>query len=206
MSLERILGVICILYWLFDFIFNALLPHNYSWLLWYSSMGLLVTGIALITQNEVLIFSSFCALFIIETLWTVDFLGLFIFHKSLSGITAYTKTLSFTEKDLFLTLYHMLIPISLLYALWKTTKIYKYGWVGAVLFSSMLMFLTFFLVGPYDRVNCISNLSNCQSIFSFLYKISNPYRIFAALFMLLLFVYLPTNYVIIKLKKKQLKK
>jgi len=206
MTLERMLGIICIIYWLFDFIFNALLIHNFSWLLWYSSAGLLITGIALVTQNEVLLYSSFCALFIIESLWTVDFLGLFIVHKSLSGLTAYTKALNFTEKDLFLTLYHMLIPLSLFYAIRKTTKIYKYGWIGAVLFSSTLAFLTFFLVNPYDRVNCISNLSNCQSIFSFFYKINNPYRIFAALFMLLIFVYLPTNYMVIKVKTKQLKK
>lgn len=195
------LGVICLTYWGFDFIANALIPHHFSWLLWYSSAGLLLTGIALITENTFLIYSLFCALFIPEMLWMVDFSGRFLFDKSLFGLTTYTHAISFTKADLYLTLYHFLIPISLLYAVFHTAKSYKYGWIGAIFFATTLFILTYFLVSPHDQVNCIQSFSPCKTVFSFLYAIPNPERIFLALISLVVFIYIPTNFLILRIKK-----
>jgi len=203
-NLDLILGTICLGYWLLNLL-DALVNHRPSWLLWYSSAGLFTTGIALLTENTLLIYSAFCALFAMEGLWTIDFLYAILVKKSLLGFTAYAFAPSFGRKDFFMTLYHILIPISLLTAILNNPKANKYGWLGAIVFVSILGFLTYFLVGPNDRVNCIHSLSSCQSVFTFLYKIQNPYRIFVALLGLVIFVYVPSNYLVITLKKKQTK-
>lgn len=201
-SFITFLGVVCIVYWLVDFIFNALIPHHFSWLLWYSSAGLLLTGIALLLQNNILIYSLFCALFIPELTWIIDFVGKFLFHKSLFGFTFYLNGLDFAGKSLYLTLYHFLIPASLLFAIYHSKKIFIYGWLGALVFGSIIAFLTYTFVGQHDQVNCMQSLSPCKTVFSFLYAIPNPQRIFTTLFFLVIFIYIPTNFIILKFKKK----
>lgn len=202
-KLLLILGIFYLIYWLFDFYQNAIVPHNFSWILWYSSAGFLLTGIALIIQNELLIYSLFCALFTIEGIWTLDFIYGLIFHKSLLGFTSYIDFSNFNIIHYYSTFYHPLIPIGLLVAILFTRKIYKYGWVGATLFTSILIFLTYLFVNPNERINCIFSSSQCDTVFNFLYKINNPYRLFIIIIGLISFVYLPTNYILIRLKKKQ---
>lgn len=201
-KLLLILGIFYVLYWLFDFYQNALLPHNFSWILWYSSAGFLITGIALIIQNEPLIWSLFCALFAIEGSWTFDFIYGLIFHKSLLGFTGYIDFLNFDIKHYYSTFYHPLIPIGLLITMSCSRKIYKYSWLGATLFASILIFLTYLFVNPDNPVNCLFSSSECNTIFKFLYKIPDPYRTFIALLGLTSFVYIPTNYFLIRFKKK----
>lgn len=198
-----ILGIFYVIYWLSDFFYNAIISNNFSWILWYSSAGFLLTGIALIIQNDLLIWSLFCALFAIEGFWTLDFLYGLLFQKSLVGFTSYINFSNFNIKHFYFTLYHALIPFGLFIAILYTRKIYKYAWIGAALFALILMFLTFLFVNPNKQVNCIYSVSQCNSVFNFLYKINNPYRSFIMLFGLIFFIYLPTNYFLIKFKKKQ---
>ena len=160
-----ILGSICIVYWFGDFIFNALIPHHFSWLLWYSSVGLLGTGIALLTGNLALLYSLFCALFLPETIWAMDFLIALFFHQDIFGLIVYANILSLSKRYFYLTLYHFIIPIALFYGLYSSKKIYKYGWIGAGFFLSSIILLTAWLVSPKDQVNCLSSLTRCKTIF-----------------------------------------
>lgn len=196
-----ILGIFYIIYWLFDFYQNAVIPHNFSWILWYSSAGFLLTGVALIIQSKPLIYSLFCALFAIEGAWTIDFVYGLIFHKSLIGLTNYIDFSNFNLQHYYSTFYHPLIPFGLFIAILFTKKTYKHGWIGATLFASSLMFLTYLFVNPSDQVNCIYSSSPCNNIFSFLYKIPDPYRSFIVLLGLTSFIYIPTNLVLTQLKK-----
>lgn len=200
-KLLLILGIFYIIYWLFDFYQNAIIPHNFSWILWYSSAGFLLTAIALIIQNEFLIYSLFCALFAVEGIWTFDFIYGLIFHKSLLGFTDYIDFTNFNIQYYYSTFYHPLIPIGLFIAILYTKKIHKYGWIGAIFFVSILMLLTYLFVNPNDQINCIYSSSPCNNIFSFLYKIPDPYRSFVVLLGLTSFIYLPTNLILIQLKK-----
>lgn len=200
-KLLLMLGIFYVIYWLFDFFYNAVISNNFSWILWYSSAGFLLTGTALIIQNELLIWSLFCALFAIEGFWTLDFLYGLLFQKSLLGFTSYINFSNFNIKPVYFTLYHILIPFGLFMAILLTRKIYKYAWVGAASFALILMFLTYLFVNPNEKVNCIYSVSHCNSIFNFLYAIKNPYRSFIMLFGLIFFIYLPTNYLLVYFKK-----
>lgn len=202
-KLLLILGILYVIYWLFDFYYNAIIPHNFSWVLWYSSAGFLLTAIALIIQNELLIYSLFCALFAIEGVWTIDFFYGLLSHKSLLGLTSYIDFINFDISHYYSTFYHPLIPIGLFIAILLIQKIHKYGWVGATLFASILILLTYLFVNPNYQVNCIYSSSPCNNIFSFLYKIKDPYRTFIVLFGLTFFIYIPTNYILVQIKKRQ---
>lgn len=198
------LGTIFIAYWLLDFFNNALLKHDYSWLLWYSAAGFLLTGIALVIQNNKLIYSLFCALFIVESIWIIDLFYVIASHKSLIGFAEYILSPGFHTKDLYFTLYHSLIPIGLLIAVLRIKKPYKYAWIGATIFASTLAVLTYFLTNPStSQVNCLHSINQCHTVFSFLYKINNPYRIFVALTGLTVFVYIPTDYALFFFKKNK---
>lgn len=198
-----VLGAVCVVYWFLNFLNNAVLTNNYGWLLWYSSAGLLITGIALISQNIKLLYSVFCALFVAETLWIVDLFYITFSHHPLIGFTGYMLSSSFNTNDLYFTLYHLLIPISLFMAIHQTKKTYKYGWIGAIIFATTLITLTYFLAGPISQVNCVHSINQCHTIFSFLYGIGNPYRIIIALIGLTVFVFIPTNYILLYFKTKK---
>lgn len=197
------LGMVYIVYWFVDFYKNAVLTHDFSWLLWYSSAGFLLTGIALVTQNVKLIYSLFCALFVIETLWIVDLVYSFLNHHTLIGLTEYILSPTFQIKNFFYTLYHALIPIGLLVAVLRIKNTYKYGWAGATLFVTTLLTLTYFLTSPHSQVNCIHAINKCHSIFSFLYKINYLSRISVAIIVLTLCIFIPTNYILFYFKKQK---
>lgn len=190
-----------VIYWVVDFFKNAVLTHDYTWLLWYSSAGFLLTGIALITQNVKLIYSMFCALFVIETLWIVDLFYTYFNHHTLIGLTEYILSPAFQPQNLYFTLYHAFIPVGLFVAVLRIRKTYTYGWVGATLFTTTLLTLTYFLTGPHSQVNCI-HTDQCHTVVSFLYKVNSLSRISIAILVLTLFIFIPTNYILVYFKKR----
>lgn len=203
-KLLNLLGAICLSYWLLDFINTVLINHRPSWLLWYSSSGLFLTGIALVSANKFFISSMFSALFVAEALWSVDFLYRLSFHKNLLGLTQYAFSSDFTRKDFYMSFYHFVIPICLLIAVRNIQKVYSNAWIGAAGFASTIAFLTYFFTDSSDKVNCIHSFSQCQtSVFSFMFAIHNPLRIFVVLIVLVVLVYIPSNYVLVRLKEKK---
>lgn len=201
-----LLGIIYVVYWGINFFHNAVLTHDYSWLLWYSSTGFLLTGIALITQNIRLIYSLFCALFVIESLWIVDFIFAISKHLTLIGLTGYIYVPTFHITDLYLTLYHVLVPTGLFIAVRRIQVVYTRGWLGAVIFATTLAILTYFLTNQNSQVNCIHSVNECHTIFSFLYRITNPYRTIIALVGLTVGIFIPTNFLLIHYKKRKIQK
>ena len=81
-------GSVCLLAWFFE-VGNSVTSKQLQWLLSYSASGLLLTSIALLTENTVLIYSLFCALFVMESLWCIDFSYTLLFHRKLIGLTGY---------------------------------------------------------------------------------------------------------------------
>lgn len=195
------IGAFLILYWFIDFINNAVLTNDYSWLLWYSSMGLLATGIALIFQQGAVISSLFCALFVVESMWIVDFIYTITHRRVLIGFSQYILSPSFHAKDMFLTLYHILIPLCLFIAVYRIKKSYPYSWIGAIIYATTVFFLTYFLTGPTSQVNCIHSTDGCRSAYSFLYQIENPQRIIVVILIQTILIFIPTNYVLMRVKK-----
>ena len=74
-------------------------------------MGLYFTSIALITENIILIDTLFCALFVMESLWSIDFFYNLFFHNSLLKLANYAFIPGFSRINFLLTFYHPLIPI-----------------------------------------------------------------------------------------------
>lgn len=196
----KTIGLICLIYWVIDFINNVFFGNGPTWLIWYSSFGLFLTSIALISENKMLIFSMFCALFVPETIWTIDFIYVVLTHGTFLGLTNYAFSESFSKKDFYMTFYHFLIPIGLFIAIIRTPHSYKYGWVGASIFIFTLLLLTYIFIPPSSGVNCLYQTARCKVIFSFLYNVNVYYRMLIALSGLILFIYIPTNFILNKVK------
>ena len=196
------LGLLCLSVWIADFINIIFFVNKAVTLLWYSNVGLLATAIALLRKDSRLIFTLFCALFVIEGIWGVGFFSLFLFNKAIPGVADYAFAPSYSTKDFIFSLYHILTPIALLIAVVKFRKIYKHGWVGATVFASTLIFITYFFVDKAQNVNCVHTLSHCRSFLSFLYTFSNPSRLFLGLIFVTVVVYIPTNYILYQIGKR----
>jgi hypothetical protein len=185
---------LCLFYWFFDFYSIVFLSGRPSWLLWYSSSGLLLTSIALITGNVKLIYTAFCALFIIDFFWTFDFLFKLFSHHSLFGFTNYAFDAAFSKKDFFMSMYHMLVPFALIIAIFRLKTSYKYGWLGALFFTLILIIASTILTNPDDRVNCVHAVEACKKAAPFLFSLNNPFRTIFTLSFITLFVFMPSNY------------
>ncbi len=197
------LGLFCLFYWIIDIINILFFVQKPEFILWYSVMGLLLTAIALILQSPILISTMFCALFLMESAYSLDFLGRILFDYHFLGISSYVFEPTYSKKDFFMAFYHFLIPPALLIAHLRTKKFYKRAWVGAIMYASTILVLTFLLVPRSGTVNCVHQLTFCRGAFSFiLYQFPYPYRIFAALVFVVLGVFIPTNYVLLQIGRK----
>lgn len=200
--LDFFLGLFCLLYWIFDFYNIVFLIQKPSWLLWYSSAGLLFTSIALLTRNIPLLYSSFCALFLIELFWSIELILMWVLGIPLFGFTHYVFDANFSTKDFFMTFYHPFIPLSLFLAVMKEKTTNNYGWLGAALFATTIALLTILFVPQSENVNCLSSLNQCGTVFAFLYFTDTPYRIGIGLLLLLSFIFIPSNYFLLKYKSR----
>lgn len=197
------LGIFCFVYWFLDFINIVFFVKKPEYLLWYSTTGLLLTSLALIRRSPIFISIMFCALFVMESVWIIDFLGKIFFNNHIFGVTNYLFEPSYTRKDFIMSMYHLLLPPALLVALFRTKKVFRYSWVGSVVYASTLAFLTFFIVSPSEIVNCVHRLTRCRGFFSSIFTaVPQPFHIFVSIVSALLLIYLPTNYFLIKIGKR----
>ena len=197
------LGIFSFIYWVLDFINIVFFINKPEFVLWYSSAGLLLTSIALIRQSPRLILVMFCSLFVMESIWSLDFLARLLSGISPLGITDYLFEFPYTKKDLVMTMYHLMIPPFLLIGVSKTQKIFHYSWIGSVLYAGSLAFLTYWMADPKGSVNCIHQLIRCRGVFSSIFTaFPKPYHIFFVLLSATFLVYLPTNYLLNKIGKK----
>jgi hypothetical protein len=197
------LGMVCFFVWVIDVINNIFYVHKPEYLLWYSTFGLLLTGISLMTQNKKLIAISFCAFFVIELVWDLGFLLKLFIHVTIPGVAEYMFASTYKRKDFLISLYHLLISPSLLLAVIINKEYYKYAWVGALSIATVLAFLTYFFVNPHEQVNCVHTINYCRTFIPFLNTIHNPLRIFVGLFLATVVIYIPSNYWMLLISKKR---
>lgn len=163
------------------------------WLLWYSSLGLFLTGVALVTKNKTLLASMFCALFLIESTWSIGFLSMLLFKKSIFGIASYAFAPDYSKKDFYISLYHLLIPIALLIGVKEQSLKRFYGWIGASVYTGVLAGLTFMLADKNDSLNCVYTIKNCLG-FKFVGAMGSPVLAVAIFCFLTLFIFIPSDY------------
>jgi hypothetical protein len=152
-------------------------------------------------RNTFLLSSLFCALFVVETSWNIGFFSHVLFHKSFMGLTDYLFTGSYAFKDFLITTYHIVMLPFILTALFLQKAIHKKAWVGALLFTTGVILLTYLFAGPHDTTNCVRNLHNCKAVLFFLENISNPLRTILGITIMTVAIFIPTNYMLVKLVK-----
>lgn len=198
-----LLGVLSLLLWVIDFINVIFFVKKPEYLLWYSSSGLLFTSIALLSRSPKMISIMFCSLFVLESIWVIDFLGKIIFNSHFWGVTNYMFAQTLTKKDFVISLYHLFIPPALLIAMIRTKIVFRYSWLGSIVYGSVLAYLTLILGSKGEIVNCVHQLTRCRGFFSFILTLlPYPYHIFTTILFTTIIVYIPTNYILLKVAKK----
>lgn len=185
--------------WYVYLYFNTQKPE---FLLWYSQLGLMFLSLALLLRSYILISIAFCSLFFIEGFWFVNFITALFFDFSLGNI-GYKFIPGSPDFDFLGSVYHLILaPLSLVGVL-VADRIYKLAWVYSSLLALILGLLTYILLDNSDgeNINCIFN--SCEQLFSIVYRFPNPYRIFLGCILLSLFIFLPSNKLIIIIKKIQ---
>lgn len=197
------LGVLCLAYWFFDSLNIIFFIQKPDYLLWYSSSGLLLMSIALILRSPALISVMFCALFALELSWTLDFIIRIFSGKSPLGITNYLFEPEFGKKDFLMSMYHLLIPAALLYAILKTKRIFRYSWAGAAIYLSTISLLTFIFADLSSDVNCVHTPDRCKGFLSpIITVVPYPFHILASILFVTILIFIPTNYMLLKIAKK----
>lgn len=195
------LGIFCLVFWIADLVNIVFFIHKPAYLLWYSTSGLLLTAVALLLRSRRLISILFCALFVPEAMWSIDFLGKIIFDRHVFGLTSYM--FAFSKKDFVMSLYHLFLPPILLVAVSQTRTVYRYSWLFAGFYTVALTVLTLFLVAQNEPVNCVHQLTRCRGFFSvFFTALPYPYHIFVAVALAVLIIFIPTNYALLSFGKR----
>lgn len=186
---------------LIDIVDKVFITKTPARVFWYSTIGLAFTGLAVLTENSFIVTVALCLLLLPEGLWTLGFVLYTLSHGHFLNLPSYAFSLDFRNFSSFITVYHLLFIPSLIFALYKAKKISAFGWIGAAVFALIVGILAYALNKNPDNINCIYSVKNCLNTVSPLYRIPNPERIVVAVVLLTLLIYLPTNLILLKLKK-----
>jgi hypothetical protein len=200
-DIVTVLGIISLGYWVIDIFNNIFLLHEATGSLWFSSAGIGMTGLALLTRNGFLLSSLFCALFVVETGWNVGFFSHMLFHRSFMGFTDYLFNGTYTTKDFWITSYHIIMIPFIVTGLVKQKVVYKSAWIGALVFSSVLAMLTYFFAPSWETANCVHAFDNCRIVLFFIANMTNPLRTVVGVILATVLMYIPTNYLLLKALK-----
>lgn len=196
------IALILACFWIADTWEKIFILHSPARILWWSSMGLGLTVIGLVTRNIFLITSMFCMLFVTESLWTLSFLSNLFFRNDNFLFAQYAFGEKFPAWAFLITLFHLLIIPSLIFALIKLKRVSSYGWAGAYVFGLLVAYLAYFFPDQREDINCVrGEIAGCKLYLQHLYFLPVGYRIFfAASFQLILF-YIPLNMLLIILQR-----
>lgn len=171
-----------------------------QYLLWYSSLGLLLLGVALVTKNELLSSIAFCSLFAIEGFWLINFILAF-FDLSI-GNKSYSFMPGSPNFDPLGSVYHIFLAPLSLFSILQIKKIYKSAWVYSTLGSFTIGILTYIYASNMEQENINCLFQSCEPLFTSVYQIPNPTRIIVSTILLSLIIFLPSNLVLIYIKNK----
>lgn len=204
-SLVTVIYIVNILFWFIQAGFKVYVLKQPEQILWYSSAGLLLTTIAIYTENAFVMTSMFCALFVIEALWSLSLVTQILFGFNLFHITEYLFSPHYSVVRRIVSLYHFLIPISLVILVLKLRRVSLYGWIGAAIFGLFFAYASYFFPNNHSNVNCVFKETKdiCSFFFSFLYRYDHFIGIFVGVSLLTIFIFLPTNIVLFLIKKQR---
>lgn len=148
-----ILACFCIIWWLAIATYWMLMGVPVH-LLWLCDLGLLLTGIGFLLRSSVLLTSQFIGGFLVQLIWSLDFLPRLLFGMKIFGWTGYMFSPTHSAIAKFLSLFHLFLPVLLLYGVIK----YGYAKTGLrlqVIITVPLYILSYLLTNSADNTNWV---------------------------------------------------
>ena len=126
-------------------------PKNF---LWFSDIALLTTAVALWLESPLLISMMAVAVALPELAWNADFFGRLVIGRHLLGLSAYMFD---ARKPVYLralSLFHVALPIVLLWAV-RRLGYDRRAWVSQTVVALVVLPVTYALTAPGDNVNWV---------------------------------------------------
>lgn len=183
-------------FWVADAILKSIILGAPRRMLWYCSIGLGLTAIALFRRSPFLLTTLFCLLLVSEGLWTVSFFSQLLTGVDINGVASYFFAPNYPWYQAAITLYHLILVPFLIVGIIKVGKIHPWGWLGAFIISYVLGFLAFIFPDQVENVNCVQRLTHnlCEVFFSPFYGIENKlFMIFLGVANVTIIFYIPIN-------------
>ena len=199
-------GLLGLLFWLADTFSKIFYIHLPQRVLWFCSLGFLITLVGYFRKNSLILTSVLCLLFIMETLWMLSliislFMGsAFVF----TDISKYVFAPNYPKIRLFITMYHFLILPTIFVGLYNLKKIHQYGWVGATSLLLMFLILGYFFPDVVDNLNCSLSIPGdaCYAFFGPFYRLGYFLAYPLASIFLGVVVFFPINLFAVKFAEK----
>ena len=133
-------------------------PGNF---LWFSDIALFVTAAALWVESSLLASTMAISVVVLESIWIIDFLIGLIAGTSVIGLSAYMFDSKIPLSIRALSLFHVVLPILLLWLL------YRLGYdrralLAQTLLSWIVLPLSYFLTNRTDNVNWVYGFGGTQ--------------------------------------------
>lgn len=165
-------------------------------ILWFCSTTVWLFALGLYFRNDLLISSTVTASFVIEFLWTIDYLSFFLTGNLTIGIAEYLLTTNAFR--IIITAYHLVMLVVPIMTIFELKKFHKHSWAGASVYFLVISTLTLILTKPNANLNCV--FKTCSlGVLSFLEKINElllglmPPIIIHWLFLTVI-VFIPTHF------------
>jgi hypothetical protein len=129
-------------------------PRNF---LWFSDIALLGSGLAVWLESPLLASMMALAVLLPELAWNLDFFGRLLTGHSMFGMSAYMFDRGLPRYLRALSLFHVLLPIWLL---WLVARLGydRRAWAWQSLLAAIVLPVTYWLTEPAENVNWVHGL------------------------------------------------
>jgi hypothetical protein len=168
-------------------------PGNF---LWFSDIALLTTVVSLWLESPLLTSTMALASVLLDLVWNIDFFITLLFGRSVITLSAYMFDRSIPLPIRLLSLFHVVLPVLLLWTLYALGYD-KRALVVQTLLAWIVLPLCYFLTGTSENVNWVYGFGNKPQTWM-------PPLLYLILLMILfpVVVYLPTHLLLKKIFSK----
>lgn len=132
--------------------------YGISNFLWFSNIALLLTTLVLWFPLRLLASMQLVSVGVLEVIWTLDItLGLVLLGDSLIGLTAYMFDENINLYARLLSLYHVPLPLLLLWLVWQLGYDDRAWWAQTLLAWPVLL-VCYFFTEPWLNINWVFGL------------------------------------------------
>lgn len=129
-------------------------PRNF---LWFSDIALLGSGVAAWLESPLLASMMALAVLLPELVWNLDFFGRLLTGRSMFGMSAYMFDRTLPRYLRALSLFHVLLP---LWLLWLVARLGydRRAWVCQSVLALVVLPVSYWLTEPGENVNWVHGL------------------------------------------------